>query len=54
MSNTMQDIVMLHVWIHSNAETGKPDSIDVFEVNAALMHMGWFTEADDCYYMTRL
>ncbi len=35
---------MLHVWIHSNAETGKPHSIDVFEI-AGKVHMGWYTEA---------
>ena len=37
-------VVMLHVWIHSNAETGKPDSIDVFEI-AGKVHMRWYAEA---------
>lgn len=42
--NPLDRFVMLHVWIHSNAETGKPDSIDVFEI-AGKVHMAWFTEA---------
>lgn len=44
MIDTLKNIVLLHVWIHSNATTGKPDSVDVFEVNGR-MHFQWFVEA---------
>ncbi len=33
--------VMLNVWIHSNPETGKPDSVDVLEIDGHI-DMNWF------------
>lgn len=44
VSDPMQNIVMLHVWVHGDADTGKPSSVDVFEV-IGRMHFAWFTEA---------
>lgn len=39
-----KDIVMLNVWIHSDADTGEPASVDVFDV-CGKMNLAWFSEA---------
>ena len=37
------ECVLLEVWIHGNAETGSPDSVEVFQVDGKL-NMAWFGE----------
>ena len=44
MNDPMKDVAIFHVWVHSNADTGKPYDIDVFEI-CGKVHMQWFTEA---------
>lgn len=44
MSDSIDNLVMLHVWIHSRAVTKEPHEIDVFEVNGKV-HMQWFHDA---------
>ena len=47
----MTDIIRMEVWIHSNAETSAPDSVDVFNIDGKV-HMQWFHEVfeknNDC------
>ena len=44
MVNELNNMVLLHVWIHSNGKPGNPDSIDVFEV-CGRVHMTWYANA---------
>lgn len=37
----MGETALFDVWIHSNAETGKPEEIAVFSINGKV-HMQWF------------
>ena len=40
----VNNLVMMHVWIHSHHQTGKPTSIDVFEIDGRV-NMNWHSEA---------
>lgn len=44
MVNELNNMVLLHVWIHSHVDTGQPYSIDVFEV-CGRVHMAWYANA---------
>ena len=41
---SVDKLVMMHVFIHGHHETGKPVEINVFEVEGR-MHMDWFAGA---------
>lgn len=37
-ANPVERLVMLHVWIHSHAETGEPYAVDVFDIDGRIEH----------------
>ena len=41
---SVDGLVMMHVWIHGHHQTGKPTSIDVFEIDGRV-NMNWYSEA---------